>query len=124
MKTHKVPTIVFWVICALLLGGVGCLWIIASSGPSSVPSARTNRAKCNLNVRNAQQAVRAWQAANSAEVGSALTLDQLMKVFNLAGVSHCPDGEPYACDNVIPAEGELFLRCPDPYHNEFDHHDW
>lgn len=85
---------------------------------------RKNRAMCVMNVRNVQMAVRLYQYQESTEAGSTLAIDQLIEAGLLVEAPHCPDGNRYVCDNVVPETGQIYLRCPDPHHNEFDHADW
>lgn len=123
MEKHRIPTVLFWIIASLVLSAVTWLWVM-DYRESIRALARENRAVCVRNVRNAQMAVRLHQDRESSKTGSRVTIDQLMKAELLFEIPHCPDGNRYVCDEVVPAIGQLYLRCPDPHHNEFDHADW
>lgn len=120
MKTNRGATIAFWVIALVILGGVAFLWI--SSG-RRVPHG-SHRARCMMNVRIVQQAVREYQNAEDVEVGSRVSIGCLIEAGYLDSVRTCPDDHPYRCEEVVPEIGQLFLRCPDPDHADFDHAHW
>ena len=77
-----------------------------------------------MNMRNVQQAVRAHQRARDLPVGSRVTFEVLKEDGYFEESLSCPDGNPYVCDETVPESGNLFLRCSDSEHMNFDHHDW
>jgi len=124
MKTHNIPTIIFWILSCVILAYVACFWIIQGGHYSRMDPERSNTAQCIINIRNMQAAVRVYQSENGLQPGSPLSIDELINKEIISNYPSCPDGQSYLCDNVIPKEDYPYLRCLNPKHNEFDHKNW
>ena len=96
------------VVILVILGLVGILIV---SGRSWMTG--SNRSGCIMNIRNMQNAVRAYQNTNQLDEGALLNVSA-----NLIGpgnyiLNHpkCPSGGHYTPLNRIPAAGQLVLSC-------------
>jgi hypothetical protein len=124
MKTSHIPTIAFWTLSISILAFVACFWILQSSHLSRTDPERTSKALCLINIRNMQAAVRSYQKQNNLQSGTKLRIEEMIKEGFMTSFPCCPDGQSYVYDGTIPKEGELYLRCLNRTHMDFEHNDW
>lgn len=89
----------------------------------------SDRAACIMYQRNVQITVRNHQSLNHLKAGdridwSKITLPEGYKQTTVAPC--CPEGGFYQFVTLIPANGDLAVKCPDAArgHVPADHHDW
>lgn len=85
----------------------------------------SDRATCAINVRNVQQAVRAYQNMNNLKPGDPIPWD---KIFGegkfISARPTCQPGTTYTFAKTIPAIGKLACTCSDPQHAPQVHDGW
>ena len=96
------------VLCAVVLA------LVVFGGLSykgfSLCKERADREGCILNIRNIQQAMRAYHGINKMDVGDPLEAEAVFdRFFNR--VPRCNAGGAYTYINRVPKEGELFCTC-------------
>jgi hypothetical protein len=124
VKRHLIPTIVFWIISLTILSIVGFFWISPFKG-SSYDSPQRRRAGCVMNIRNTQQSVRSYANLKNVAIGSVVTIEDLNKLNGFPSKDlKCPEGYVYEWNEVVPEVGQLYLRCTNPKHLNFDYSDW
>ena len=77
-----------------------------------------------MKARDVQMAVRTLQNSQDLKAGSVITFEQLIQAGYIHQIPKCPEGHSYSSDGIIPEEGHLFIRCPNPEHVKFDHENW
>ena len=106
--------------CALLAGGLLFKVVLESYSEGG------DRAGCILNLRNIQQAVRAYHGINKMDVGDPLEAEAVFdRFFNR--VPRCNAGGIYTYINRVPKEGELYCICSHAEtksHVPEDYSDW
>lgn len=76
-----------------------------------------DKAGCQLNVRNVQQASRSYCGMNGLNPGSPLLRTDLIGPGGLIGSEPvCPAGGTYTWSSVHPACGDLAIRCSNRKH--------
>jgi hypothetical protein len=74
----------------------------------------SDRAACIMNMRNTQQAIRAYQAANSLKPGDPIPWERIYSKSLKKPV--CPDGGKYTFSKTIPKTGGLACECEHKEH--------
>lgn len=72
---------------------------------------KSDRAACILNIRNVQQAVRAYQGTRQVIEGSPMDWTKIMGPGGLLRRTYCPCGGIYRFKDRMPAVGVLALEC-------------
>ncbi len=112
------------VVILVMLGLVGILIV---SGRSWMLG--TNRSGCIMNIRNMQNAVRAYQNTNQLSDGVSLNIstDLIGPGKYILDHPKCPGGGHYTPLNRIPAVGQLVMSCDLETilgHQPTDHEEW
>lgn len=103
------PIIIATVLLVVVLGAAGGLkWKMGS-----------DRAGCQMNQRNIQQAMRAHQGMNNLMEGSPLDRATLVREYFDGREPQCPCGGSYTWSPTVPGIGTLAAPCPRRNH-EFD----
>lgn len=96
------------VVILVLLALIGLLFVGASAWKRS-----SNRSGCIMNIRNAQNAVRAYQNVHALPDGASVDIANTILgpggYLNSAPI--CPGGGSYQIITQIPAPGELAISC-------------
>ena len=94
-------------VIAVLLGLISVLFIGVSAYKEG-----SNRAKCILNITNAQKAVRSYQNMYEKSIGSTLTLATIVGSGKMLETTPtCPSGGTYTAAGVIPVIGTAYITC-------------
>lgn len=103
------PIIIATILLVVLVGAAG--WLKWKTG--------CDRAACQMNQRNIQQAMRAHQSMNGLLVGRPLDRATVVHKFFGGREPSCPGGGAYAWSPTVPGLGVLTAPCPCGKH-EFD----
>jgi hypothetical protein len=120
MRRLHLPTILFWIIAIAALVAVVMLLAPWIAGPPGAPP----ELSCRMNIRQVQQAVRKHQQEHDLPVGAELSLETLIEAGRLPYAFECPGAGSYSISGSVPERGNLYMRCSDPEHMDFEHGHW
>jgi type II secretory pathway pseudopilin PulG len=132
MKTNLLPlsrvrgmTLLEMTVVILVI--LGLMGILIVSGRSWMLG--TNRSGCIMNIRNMQNAVRAYQNTNQLSEGVSLNVstDLIGPGKYILDHPKCPGGGHYTPLNRIPAAGQLVMSCDLETilgHQPTEHEEW
>lgn len=82
-------------------------------------------AQCIVNIREAQQGVRAWQNLFKKEEGDEIDPHAIVSPGgSLAELPDCPSGNCYEVGTRVPARGDFLVKCGQAGHDPKHGRDW